>query len=98
MEKENNIKGVGLKALFSAYVESDAPRKEQEASSKLDEMFRNIWAKLDSQEKNITDDGKKQSSKKRNKGMQAIQMKQTPTLEKNVSSKELDVKSEEIIK
>lgn len=97
MEKENNIKGVGLKALFSAYVESDAPRKEP-ASSKLDEMFRNIWAKLDSQEKNITDDGKKQSSKKRNKGMQAIQMKQTPTLEKNVSSKELDVKSEEIIK
>lgn len=97
MENENNIKGVGLKALFAEYVKSDVPRTEQ-TSSKLEEVFKSIWAKLDKQEKDITNGGKKQSSKKRNKGMQGIQMKQTPTLEKNVSSKEIGDEVEEFTK
>ena len=97
MENENNIKGVGLRALFRAYTESDASPKEQ-TSSKIDEVFRNIWERLDKKEKDITNGDKKQSSKKKRKGMQGIQMTQTPTLEKteNVQSRDNSFKDKEI--
>ena len=99
MENENNIKGVGLKALFKAYMEPSVPNTEQ-TSSKLDELFAKIWERRDRQAEDLTDNGKKPSSKKKNKGMQGIQMKQTqtPTLEKTDSSKEINHEHEEFTK